>query len=112
MKSTLRLILVTSLVMAAHTSTYALTSDSVRCSGGLISVGDMAPDVLNKCGQPAYATQREEKVVTENFVTGDRLITTVVVDDWTFNFGPDRFQYRLILKNNKVWQIESLDYGY
>ncbi|BDV42957.1 hypothetical protein GURASL_18800 [Geotalea uraniireducens] len=42
----------------------------------------------------------------------DRTVTEVTVDDWTFNFGPDRFQYRLLLEDGRVTRIESLDYGY
>ncbi|MGD0845263.1 MAG: DUF2845 domain-containing protein [Geobacteraceae bacterium] len=34
------------------------------------------------------------------------------MDDWTFNFGPDRFQYHILLKNGRVWKIDSLGYGY
>ncbi len=111
MKSIICFALFTLFAMAAQTSAYAVTSDSMRCDGGLISVGDVASDVMGKCGQPTYATKREEKIVDE-FVPREHVITTVVIDDWTFNFGPDRLQYRVILKNGRVWQIESLFYGY
>ena len=69
-------------------------------------------DVVRKCGQPTYTSQREQKVVEWGDIPGERIITTVVIDDWIFNFGRDRFQYRVLLKNSRVWKIESLDYGY
>ncbi len=90
---------------------YGLQSDSLYCDGRIVSIGDTAGEVIRKCGQPTYALQREEKLV-EHDDFGDRVIITVIIDDWTFNFGPDRFQYRLVLKNGRVGKIESLDYGY
>jgi len=68
--------------------------------------------LVRKCGQPTYTSQREQKIVEEGYTHGERIITTIVIDDWTFNFGRDRFQYRILLKNGRVWKIESLDYGY
>lgn len=112
MKFNICIIPLTFVVMTAATSALALTSDSLRCNGGLVSIGDAASVVVSKCGQPTYATQREEKVVDEIAITGDRVIATTLIDDWTYNFGPDRFQYRILLKDARVWQIESLGYGY
>jgi len=106
------IILIATLVIAAQTSAFALTSDSMMCSGGIVSVGDIVLDVVRKCGQPTYTSQREQKVVEWGDIPGERIITTVVIDDWIYNFGRDRFQYRVLLKNSRVWKIESLDYGY
>ena len=105
--------LFTLLVITAHTSAIAQsTSDSLRCGGGIVAVGDLAPELVRKCGQPFYATQREQKIVEEGTIPGDRIITTIIIDDWTYNFGPNRFQYRILLRNGRVWNIESLNYGY
>lgn len=112
MKPTFCIILFTLLVMASQSTAVATSSDSLICSGGIISLRDFASEVVRKCGQPAYTTQREQKILEEGNYPGDRIITTIVIDDWTFNFGPERFQYRMLLKNGRVWNIESLDYGY
>ena len=112
MKLILCIILFTGFVITTQTSAFALESNSLMCSGGIISVADIASDLLRKCGQPTYASQREQKNVAEGNIPGERTIFTIVIDDWTFNFGPDRFQYRILLKNGNVWKIESLDYGY
>ncbi len=109
---TLCFVLALFLVAVTCSVTFATETGSLYCDGRIVSVGDTAGAVVSKCGQPAYAIQREERISDEDYYSGARLITTVVVDDWTFNFGPDRFQYRLILKNGAVWRIESLDYGY
>jgi hypothetical protein len=114
MKSAICFLLLMSLVIAAPTAAFAGTSSgSLRCDGGVVSVGDIVSDLLRKCGQPAYASQREEKIVTESDFPGDRIIITVPIDDWFFNFGPNRFQCRILLRNGRVWRIETLDsYGY
>jgi hypothetical protein len=98
-------ILMLSFFIAAPISVFALD-----CSGDIISEGDSASEVLGKCGQPTSATQREQVIIDHH--SEERVITPVLIDDWIYNFGPDRFQYRIILRNGRVWQIESLDYGY
>jgi hypothetical protein len=108
----LRAILAALFVAAVHPAAFAVQSDSVFCSGGTVSLGDPAGEVIRKCGQPAYAVQREQIIGAEGGYPGERIATTVVIDDWTFNFGPDRFQYRLILRNGRLRKIESLQYGY
>jgi len=112
MKPTFCIILFISFVIASQSTVFALTYDSLMCSGGNISLRDIASEVVRKCGQPAYTMQREQKIVEEDGYPGDRRITTIIFDDWIFNFGPDRFQYRVLLRNGRVWKIESLDYGY
>ncbi len=112
MRTTIRLILAVLLVFMGGVSAFAWDTGSLYCDGRIISVGDTAGEVLEKCGQPAYALQREQQMVSDYSYSGTTLVTTVVIDDWTFNFGPDRFQYRLLLKNGRVSRIEDLGYGY
>jgi hypothetical protein len=112
MKSLCCIILLALLVIAERASAVAIASDSLICSDGIVSVGDMASDLLRKCGQPAYTSQHEEAIVEEGGIPGKRVITSYIIDDWTFNFGSNRFQYRVLLKNGRVWKIESLEYGY
>ncbi len=111
MKPVLCFILLTLFVSTMATSALAATSDTLSCSGSVVSLGDFASDVVRKCGQPAYAAQREQKIV-EGDLLGDHTVTTFVIDDWTFNFGPTQFQYRLLLRNGKVWRIENTGYGF
>jgi hypothetical protein len=112
MKPVLRFILSALLVIAAQPSALAMTLRTLDCDGGIVYLGDFAPNVMKKCGQPAYSVQREQKIVQDNSI-GDGIITTSIIDDWTFNFGPTRFQYRVLLRDGRVWQIECMDYyGY
>ena len=113
MKTSFLLILFTSLIVTFQTTSYAVETGTLSCHGGIVSIGDTVGEVISKCGQPAYTTQRERKNV-EQAANGarDKTITSTTIDDWTFNFGPNQFQYRLVLENGRVTQIESLDYGY
>ena len=54
----------------------------------------------------------EKRVVAESKNSRDRIITTVSVDDWIFNFGPNQFPYQLHFENGRVARIDSLNYGY
>lgn len=91
----------------------ATDSGSLSCERGIVSLGDTGGEVVAKCGPPAFTTWREEKrFVDDPKGSRSRTVAVVTVDDWTFNFGPDRFQYRLLLEGGRVTRIESLDYGY
>ncbi len=111
MKSACCAVVLLLFLTATQWDAFASTSDTLDCTEGLISLGDLAPDILRKCGQPTYSTQREEKIVDDT-LPGGRIIKTFIIDDWTFNFGPTRFQYRLLLRDSKLWRIESMGYGY
>jgi hypothetical protein len=111
MKPTLYLLLVMLVITGSQGPSYAVQTGTLYCEGRIVSIGDSAGEVIGKCGQPACTFQHEEKVVDRTYHRS-QIITTVLIDDWSFNFGPDRFQYRLLLKNGRVTEIESLDYGY
>lgn len=113
MKKVVSLVAAFSVTLSLQTPVFATDSGSMRCKGGIVSVDASAGEVLAKCGQPATTTQSAKKVVEKGqYANQTRTITTVVVDNWIFNFGPDQFQYRLELQDGRVSRIESLDYGY
>ncbi|RNC65835.1 MAG: DUF2845 domain-containing protein [Desulfuromonadales bacterium] len=88
-------------------------SGSMRCSGGMVSLGDFIAEVVKKCGQPDFAYQREQTKVDGRWRHyRSRTIGTITVDDWTYNFGPNEFMYQLIFENGRVARIESLEWGY
>lgn len=85
----------------------------MRCKGGLVSVGDTAVDVLAKCGEPAYKNQGVVTRVLPRTQYGERAVVSVTADQWLFNFGPNEFQYQVLLDGGRVFRIESLsNYGY
>ena len=112
MKPIVRSLVALSATLAVSLPVLAAESGSMRCKGGIVSVGDSAGEVRSKCGEPATATQSEKKVVDRGQGYQVKTVTTITVDNWIFNFGPSEFQYQLELQNGRVARIESLDYGY
>lgn len=84
--------------------------DTLRCGSALISIGCTAGEVLYKCGEPASGSQRES--VTINGHRSYRTIITNSIEDWIYNFGPNRFQYLITMENGRVIRLQSLDKGY
>ncbi|WP_169732554.1 DUF2845 domain-containing protein [Derxia gummosa] len=100
------------LVVAAFAGTPAARADQVsalRCDGGIIDIGDSVLTVQRKCGPPAYAMRREVALEGIDRFGWVRVIGSVIVDDWLYNLGPTRFQARVLLRDGRVWRIESLD---
>lgn len=85
----------------------AQQTSTMRCHSGIVSLKDTMPDVIRKCGPPAFMDRREE-----TSAVGRRGYATVTVDDWIYNFGPQEFMYQVIFQNGRVARIESLDRGY
>jgi hypothetical protein len=83
----------------------ALAADSIRCDGGIVSVGDSRLDLLGKCGLPAL--QEAEPVLWSPTVD-----LTLLIERWTYNFGPDRFIQIVSLQGGKVIAIERGGYGF
>jgi hypothetical protein len=100
------------LILALFQSeSFGVQSGTISCEGGIVSNGDSAAELLAKCGEPSYSLRREEKNIHRK-LPGERTISNDIIDDWNYNFGPDRFQYRIVLTNGIVTYIESQDYGY
>lgn len=108
------LVFVCCLQMAAPA--LAIETATIICKNGIVSKGDFAGDVISKCGEPAVKAQREEKSFEKTKQSGGAkektVVTTVTIDDWTYNFGPNDFMHRVLLENGRVTLIESLGYGY
>lgn len=89
---------------------YALQTGTMRCRNGIVSIDDSIPEVLNKCGEPAFQDRRQE---TRSFgQRHGRSYETVTIDTWTYNFGPQEFMYEVTFQNGRVARIESLDQGF
>ncbi len=79
-------------------------ADSIRCDGGIVSVGDSRLDLVAKCGLPAM---QEAEAITSSVVDA-----ALVIERWTYNFGPDRFLVIVSLRGGKVIAVERGGYGY
>jgi hypothetical protein len=80
------------------------------CDDRVLSTGDTKADVLTKCGEPFYRTSHDEELRVPLDDTRSREIT-VTVEEWTYNFGPQRFMRIITFRNGKVSDIRTGRYG-
>lgn len=90
-------------------------AESIRCRGGIVSVGDSKLDLMGKCGRPAFQDGRiDERAVSiarDDGVTTSRR-TFVGVETWSYDFGPKQFTYTVTLDGGRILRIERGGYGY
>jgi len=100
----------------------AAADTSFRCeSGRLARVGDPMYEVQQKCGNPDFVTQRTEKRTVKHkvrrFVGGaweevdEEREVDVMIDEWTYDMGPERFVRYVSFENGRVCGIASGHYG-
>jgi hypothetical protein len=80
--------------------------DSIRCGGGLVSLGDSKLDLLGKCGAPTLVEVTEETPARQ---AGRAL---VAAERWTYNFGPSQFVMVVTLRAGRVAFVERGARGY
>lgn len=85
-------------------------ADSLSCENGIVSSGDGAADLLLKCGQPEWKNAHEETVV-ESLDKDSRRKTVILVEEWTYNLGPDRFMRIVTVRNGVVTAVRTGGYG-
>ncbi|HSN16068.1 MAG TPA: DUF2845 domain-containing protein, partial [Anaeromyxobacteraceae bacterium] len=99
----LTFVLLTGFALAAASP--ARAEDSLRCDGGIVSIGDSKLDLLGKCGPPTLRdSHRDERVVAratssgegqERHVGSRRVVRTV--ERWTYDHGRNRFSNTVTL---------------
>ncbi len=92
----------------------ARADGSLRCGNRLVSVGDARIDLLGRCGEPSLRERRVDERwegVTDGAVGQGRRVTTVV-EEWTYDLGPQSFAQVVTLSNGRIVRIERLGYGY
>lgn len=101
-----RSVLTLLLAGAAVATSPAARADSMRCEGGIVSVGDRKIDLLGKCGEPSVLDQRVDK----RWQSGEG--SAQIVEVWSYNFGANRFLEFVTVIDGKVVAIKSGGYGY
>ncbi len=93
-----------------------LPSKPKSTCGQTLEAGDRKVDVLLKCGPPTFKDEKVEEQYHSIFSGQDRLFEEEksyrVIEEWTYNFGPNHFLYFIKLENGRVRSIESGGYGY
>jgi hypothetical protein len=87
------------------------SADSFSCKGGIISTDDRNADVIAKCGDPDFRDVHQEEV-SQRLDTNTRQKVLITVEEWTYNLGPSQFMRIVVLKNGRVAEIRTGNYGY
>jgi hypothetical protein len=82
-----------------------------ECTEQILSIGDAKSDVVAKCGEP-YLKDVHQEALRERLANGDVRTTFVVVEEWTYNLGPNRFTRILTIRNGKLVDLRTGGYGY
>jgi len=94
----------------------AAADDSIRCEGGIVSLGDTKLDLLGKCGHAALvervAEERGGALVRDGEQVFSSQTASVTVERWTYNFGPRRFTQIVRVEGGRVAAIDRGSYGY
>lgn len=101
-------------VSSVRTGNYGASPDrkppGLTCDDRVISIGDSKADILIKCGEPFYRESRQEELKERFDGSGTRTVT-VTIEEWTYNFGPQRFTRIITFRNGVVASIRTGDYG-
>ena len=92
------------------------SAEAMRCGQRIIALGYTKAEVVDRCGEPAAIDQRYEEEITGivvDPVTKQSVLRTVsvLVEEWTYNFGPHSLLYLLIFKENRLMKIDTRGYG-
>lgn len=100
-------------------------ADSIRCGDQLASSGASLYEVKTVCGDPDAAFHRIESrtvmqrsagpcvVVQGKQVCGSSVavVINVVVDEWTYDFGNNRFIHNLRFEDGRLLSVTTGGYG-
>jgi hypothetical protein len=125
----------TRLALAALALLIAGPALAFRCNGRIVSDGDPQDKVRHICGEPTSARQfavwragiprgrviRETtlrsgdatiEATEEELALHDRSVVEVLIEEWTYNFGPRKLMRVVRFENGLVTGVSHLGYGY
>jgi hypothetical protein len=97
---------------------------AMRCQGRVVSVGDKSYEVLAKCGPPSYVERRYEDRLevsrgglyiydpVERRYSRPWVVEHVLIEEWTYNFGPHDLLYHLKFENGVLETIRTGPHGF
>lgn len=100
---------------AALASVLSGPAQALRCDHRLISVGDRSAKLLHYCGKPfAVQVRRGRAGFVGNFgrILFPVFAEDLLIEEWTYNFGPNRLMRVVWLENGIVARIEQAGYGF
>ena len=105
-------------------TTAAAQADNIRCKDRLVSTGASKYDVQALCGPPDAVESRVERRSVQKRITfrcadgsgwcsgmiADEVV--IPVDEWTYDFGSQRFVRYLTFEDGKLLRVRSGGYGH
>lgn len=117
-------VLLTALLAAGSGDGWA---SELRCGLELVNIGDTKSEVLDKCGEPSSIEGWEEERIKRDFYrsTMDEDLEDyersriplfvkehVSIEEWLYNFGPNKFVRYLRFENGRLKKISTGGYGH
>jgi hypothetical protein len=94
---------------------------TLRCGGGLVSIGDTTAEVFEKCGEPTNESKWEEGHNTyisqiydyekERYQLPELIKGPILMELWTYDFGSNKFIRYLHFANGRLIRIEMGEKG-
>jgi len=88
---------------------------ALRCGSELVSKGEHQVEVERACGPPLRIDQRityPYRLLSGQPFVVDVFEIPVLVEEWIYNFGAQRFMKLLRFENGRLVDIETLEKGY
>ena len=89
----------------------AAEASARRCDSGEMRAGVSQYEILQRCGEPAFKDSRQVEQLT-SADEGTNRLTIKRVDEWTYNFGPNKFLRILKFENGDLVEVETGDRGF
>ena len=104
------------IVVACAVLLAAVPAYAFRCGTRVITSGDPADKVLQFCGSPvSVQTRHAERPYIDELGRSylyKGLVEEVIIEEWTYNLGPNQFMRIVRIENGRVAEVKSLGYGY
>lgn len=81
------------------------------CNNQIVSIGDTKFEVKAKCGEPTSKEVFNEEIIRKIDPTTRQRIFAII-EEWTYNLGPQQFIRILTFKNGRLTNIETGGYGF
>jgi len=101
-------------VVTAALLATALPAHALSCGPRVISRGDDVSKLLEFCGEPTSVQTHhiDRTPIDANGRVYRGFTEEVLVEEWTYNFGPYQLMVKIRLDNGVVADIKYLGYGY
>lgn len=104
-----------SLAVLALAAAVTLPAEAaMHCGQRIVTVGDSAAKLLRFCGKPeTVARWRAERTyVTKHGLLLPGLVEEVWIEDWTYNFGPNKLMRLVRVEDGVVTNVRILERGH